>query len=612
MCLLFSLSFQLVFQRADVEKLLPITNESTAKTISGMAAAKGLAFSARTAARIARDVRDDANLGAPDKQFQLFASYAKAIQDADPTATTQLQTNRDHEFVSFFVSWGYAPAAIALVKPVVAIDGAHLSPDGTGTVRKFWGIVLLFFSFLQSTRLYAQLLLMVASDGNNELVPLAAAIAKTETTEVWSAFLQCCVGCMPVLNTPEMIIMSDRSAAIESAVSSTCERAQHVICTVHLVRNVIAHIRSAADAGLLKALIYRAAEAPLKPEFERALGEIQALSDAAYGYLRAIDPAKWAQSHSHNGCPRFYIVTSNAVESLNAVLVEARQQGPVKVLAALYEWTFRQFGARRALSMESAQQFTDRATSTLQEAATAGRLCDRVVLNGVQAQVFDKGKAFAVHLDDVTCSCGHLAMLGLPCGHIFRAFATIGKAEEPYKHVARYWMMDRQRELYAIQLAAIPTHCLQADEQLSAPAFTKTGKRRKKRILSSGESLVPAQRQRHEKTLAGEPVGAATAREERAVAIAAAPGGVTMLGNGQALVHRPGGQQPHVVDLLRHTCEKCGGFLTNGTCSHLQAAAIAMHQQTSTAPRADPANELMPELVDTARLRNLLPPSFFP
>lgn len=57
-----------------------------------------------------------------------------------------------------------------LVKPVVAIDGAHLSPEGTGTI-----------------------FLLIATDGNNELVPLAAYIAKSETAEAWTVFLQWCV-----------------------------------------------------------------------------------------------------------------------------------------------------------------------------------------------------------------------------------------------------------------------------------------------------------------------------------------------------------------------------------------------------------------------------------
>jgi len=198
----------------------------------------------------------------------------------------------------------------------------------------------------------------------------------------------------------------------------------------------------------------------------------------------------------------------------------------------------------------------------------------------------------------------------------FRAFAEIGIAEEPYKHVVRYWTTQTQREIYSIQLQAIPTHNLEAYEQLTAPAFAKTGKRRAKRFLSAGECDVPARPHLRKKTLAGEPVGGAAALENRAAAIAAAPSSVTMLGGGQALVRRPGAQQPHVVDILHHTCEGCDGFHRHGSCSHILAAATAsqqQQQQTTAAPTAEPAATptAASAFVTTDSLRKLLPHDLF-
>jgi len=269
-----------------------------------------------------------------------------------------------------------------------------------------------------------QLFLIVATDGDNQIIPLAAQIAKSETAEAWGTFLQGCASCMPFPNTSEMNILSDRSKGIDAAVTRVCSQAQHVYCTVHLVRNVMAHIRSAADGALLKDLINHAADAPLKADFEHLMCEIRRVNDAAFRYLAAIKPELWAQSHSK--IPRFFVVTSNAVESLNAVLVNARKQGPVKVLVALYDWIFKTFGVRRAQSMELQQQFTNRAWTTLQEAAQAGRLCSKVIINGVEAQVYEKNRTFAVRLNDVSYSCGQLDMLGLPCRHISERLLRLG------------------------------------------------------------------------------------------------------------------------------------------------------------------------------------------
>jgi hypothetical protein len=99
-----------------------------------MATTHGIALSARTAARLACDLKDENNLGEREAQYQKIASYFAAVRAADPQATTDINVTTEHEFIGCFISWGFARTAIAIVKPVVAIDGAHLSPDGTGTV----------------------------------------------------------------------------------------------------------------------------------------------------------------------------------------------------------------------------------------------------------------------------------------------------------------------------------------------------------------------------------------------------------------------------------------------------------------------------------------------
>jgi hypothetical protein len=388
-----------------------------------------------------------------------------------------------------------------------------------------------------------------------------------------------------------MVIMSDRSKGIENAVNACCGAAQHVLCTVHLVRNVLSHCRTTSANGTIKALIYRAAEATLRVDFELALKGIKDADSDAFSYISKIDPALWAQSHST--ARRFFVITSNAVESLNSVLVEARRNGPLKLLSTLYEWIFTEFGKRRAESEETQQQqFTIRAFATLREEATIGKGCT-VQINGLQAQVHDAFKTFAVCLDRaaLTCSCGRFAMSGLPCSHMFKAFAHIGSPDLPYSFVDRFWTMEAQRRLYTTQLPAIPTNGLTVDQQTTAPRFKPSGSRRKKRFLSSGESAVPAQHQKSQKTLTGQHLGSSATQASRAATIVASPNGVTPIGEGQMLVQRPGGV-PHVVDTLKASCT-CAGYNQFGTCTHLHAAAIA--------PQPEPSQKQ--EIVPTPFLR---------
>lgn len=423
-------------------------------------------------------------------------------------------------------------------------------------------------------------LFAVATDGNNQLVPLAAAIVKSETEESWAYFIRLAVQQMPRLCSSEMCIMSDRCKGLENAVQSICGAAQHVLCTVHLVRNIAAH----CGATGVKETVYPAASAPLRSDFDIAFNRLKELNEDAFNYISKIDPQLWAQSYSPNR--RFFQITSNAVESLNSVLASARGNGPLKLITSLYDWIFEKFGDRAAEAALSQQPFTERATATLTTALEAAQRCIAKI-NGSQAQVCDQFKrTFAVSLTPPSCSCQCFAVSGLLCAHQLAAYAKAGMSWEAF--IDRCWTTANQRELYSITVPAIATHDLRPEE-ISAPLFTSSCLRRKKRLLSKGETALPPQRQRVQKTLTGQPLGAEQVQEARAAAIADNPGNVQSIGGGYCIVQQPGAQTARAVDLTNRRCD-CPFFKQKGECVHLRAASQA---QCCAPP---------PEIVSTASL----------
>lgn len=411
---------------------------------------------------------------------------------------------------------------------------------------------------------------MVATDGDNKHVPLAAAIVKSEAEDSWSYFFRLAIQHMPQLNTGEMNVMSDRCKGITNTVEMHCSLAQHVYCTVHLARNVMTHCSSTGTREEVKRLIYEAAMAPLRRDFSHTLEAIKGLDQDAHAYLNTIDPVLWAQSFSK--VRRFYVTTSNAVESLNGILAEDRKKGPLKLLVALYEWTFEKFGKRRTKAEEASshhQEFTVRVQEMLENEAGIGR-SHKCSINGAQVQVKDSyGKTFAVCLDlpgpKAGCSCGLYTMMGLPCSHIMAALAKCNPPRSASSWVIPCWKMATQLRLYTTLLPAIPTDDLEADEMVSTQQYMPSGSRRMKRLPSFGESAMPAQRRYMARTLTGQPVGIDSVRGNHADAIAAAPGGVQAIGGDKVLVHA------HVVDVEEHSCD-CLAFQRTGVCSHLRAA----------------------------------------
>lgn len=130
-----------------MEQLLPsLPVSGSAKAIAESAATDRLAVSATTAARIMQDLKEAANLGTREEQFQKIQSYFDSIHQVDPDALTDVTVNEEREITALFVSWGFSKKAVLLVKPVVAIDGSHMVPEGTGTVSR-----TAFSSFIPSS-----------------------------------------------------------------------------------------------------------------------------------------------------------------------------------------------------------------------------------------------------------------------------------------------------------------------------------------------------------------------------------------------------------------------------------------------------------------------------
>jgi hypothetical protein len=441
--------------------------------------------------------------------------------------------------------------------------------------------VLLLSPFPFLHRLYnstLQVLSLVSTDALSQILPLAAATVDTESTETWTYFLRLAVRHMPKLNTNTMVLMSDRCKGLENAVAECCPAAHHVVCAVHLVRNVSAHFGAAA-AEEIKGLVYEAANATREQVFQAAMDAIKKKSSDIHDYLAAIPPAQWSQAGST--VPHFRISTSNAAESLNSVLRTARQQGPLAVFIKLRNWLFEQFGKRREVAEAAIQRnevFPKSVLDHINEEAVIGRKY-KCIRNGALVSVQTVGmRALAVNISVPVvaspCSCGLWAAMQLPCSHILAALAVPGSPLSWEPWVGACWTWRTQRDIYSAPLPAIDTTQLEMAPDLDLEALQPTGSRKKKRRPSRGESKTLAQKQRVQRTLAGVPIGRAALQEQRAAELT-----VSTIGGTRLLV---AGTRVHMVDTGTRTCD-CADFKEGNVCAHIiaaeqvpQAAAIGL------------------------------------
>ncbi|GKC84728.1 transposase, MuDR, MULE transposase domain protein [Tanacetum coccineum] len=215
---------------------------------------------------------------------------------------TRIKTDDKGVFEMLFIAIGASIRTfLNYLRPMLMIDAAHLKGVYKGTN-----------------------LVVVAMDGNNQIVPIAFGICKGETGPCWSwwmSVLKECIG-----DNPNLLFISDRHLAIAMAVENEFPLAFHVVCCRYLMQNLSLKNKTKKSLMLQKALV----ELGLK-----------------YGPRRA--------------CPivRYNYMTSNSVESVNACSVIYRKE-PVLKLAETYramvqEWYYK----RRQLAANMTYEITD-------------------------------------------------------------------------------------------------------------------------------------------------------------------------------------------------------------------------------------------------------------
>lgn len=181
------------------------------------------------------------------------------------------------------------------LRPVLIIDAAHLKGPYLGTM-----------------------FLAVAMDGNDNIVPIAFGVGKSETSEEWTWFLYMlreCIGAMEAL-----VFMSDRAPAISAAISEVFPTNGHALCCRHLEMNA-----KSADKRIkiYKSTYWKACRAYTEVEFDRHMIALRFQVPEAARVMDNALKEKWSNAHFPG--IRYDIMTSNSAESVNALSRFARR-----------------------------------------------------------------------------------------------------------------------------------------------------------------------------------------------------------------------------------------------------------------------------------------------
>ncbi|KAL5561682.1 hypothetical protein UlMin_031429 [Ulmus minor] len=263
--------------------------------------------------------------GSPEQSLHVLPSYFHMLEKLNPGTVTRIEVDGESRFKYLFLAFGVAIRGFRYMRKVVGIDGTFLKGQYRGV-----------------------LLVATAQDGNGQCYPLAWGIVDFENKDAWTWFLTQLKEIIG--DTDELALISDRAPSIKKAISIVFEKAHHGACAWHVAQNIKNKFKCADIMGSYWSTVnaYRC------EDFAGYMIEISNRYPRVAEYLEnEVGFEKWSRCH-YPGL-RYNITTTNMVESLNSMLVNARDFPYVALLDVIQEKMSKWWNDRRILRPRFAQ-----------------------------------------------------------------------------------------------------------------------------------------------------------------------------------------------------------------------------------------------------------------
>ncbi|XP_028123300.1 uncharacterized protein LOC114320342 [Camellia sinensis] len=366
--------------------------------------------------------------------FDQLRWYSDAVMENNPNGYINLdfqqQTGR---FVWYFISFRTYINGFKHCRPLLFLDDTFLKG-----------------------RFKGNLLAATAMDGNQGLFPVAFAIVDSENAANWEWFLRQLSEVVD--HGRNLTFVSDRHIGLLQSMSKFFLLAHHAFCLIHLQMNLrdrMKYVNAKQKLGLMRKL-RECAYVPTVTSFNLKIEVLKLCSPVVVGeFLKDLDPKHWANTHF--GGRRYGEMSSNAAESFNNWIREARHLPIMQLVDAIRGQTMEQMLKRQVKGNK-----------------WVGQLCPKIEKK-LEAE-YKTSKPWIVKR--------------FPCSHAVVSFQNSGRniydSIEPYYHVSEF------KASYSESIHSIPTvekPIATPIDYLIAPPVVKrsSGRPKRKRIPSRGE-----------------------------------------------------------------------------------------------------------------------------
>ncbi|XP_034676991.1 uncharacterized protein LOC117907534 [Vitis riparia] len=282
------------------------------------------------------------------------------------------------------------------------------------------------------------------------------------------------------------MIDTNRHGSIEKVVHKVFPHARHGVCTYHVGQNLKTKFKNPA----IHKLFHDAAHAYRVSEFNFIFGQLEMIDPRAARYLMDIGVDQWARSYSTG--KRYNIMTTGIVESLNAVLKNARDLPVLQLVEELRNLLQKWFVTRQQQAMSMSTELTMWADGELHSRYNMSATYLVEPINSKECNVNYVGISAQVNLDTRSCTCRQFDLDHIPCAHAIAAcrFYNISC----YTLCSKYFITKALLSSYSECIYptgneidwVVPNHI--RDKVVLPPKTRRpTGRPRKVRIPSGGE-----------------------------------------------------------------------------------------------------------------------------
>ncbi|KAL7184881.1 hypothetical protein ACSBR2_026932 [Camellia fascicularis] len=417
--------------------------------------------------------------GAHSISFDQLRWYSSVVIENNPRSYINIECNEhNNHFIRYFISFKACIDGFNHCRPLLFLDGTFLK-------GKFKG----------------HLLAATVKDDNQGLFPVAIAIVDSENTTNWAWFLT-------------LTFVSDRHAGLLESIPIIFPTAHHAFCLQHLQRNLqhkLRYVNTSYRAGMLTK--FRAcAYASTVASFTQCVEEFTKCGQKVVPvFLKDLPLQFWANAYfrylityschlptsslilyfSNTGGSRYGEMSSNAVESFNSWIREARHLPITQLVDSIRVKIMRQMAKRRIKAQAWPGVICPKMEARLVKAYSKGRswLVSQSTDTVFEVHSFP---SIMVDIDKRTCCCFKWQINGFSCSHAVVAIRNSGL--DLYDLVAEFYHVTAYRNSYQQNIQPIPTvekPPFNPDDFVIQPPSVKRppGRPKKKRILSQGEEV---------------------------------------------------------------------------------------------------------------------------